>query len=187
MPLVLSEFYPTIPRAKAEASKRIMGFREHIYSDEQSSLGKVTAGAEYAFGTIFQSSIANVLATRLHYGHPDFVDAFWILTSGGMSKASPNINLSEDAFLGYNNLVDGNRMNGHVDFLEWHKGRETEFSAAGGFLFKVTPCGIHRLPRPWNPRRSAHQISQKGRSARRSPRVPRRSDRRGRVDDDPLA
>ena len=92
---------------------------------------------EYAFGTIFQQTIANRLGVRLHYGHPDFVDTFWVLNNGGMSKASPDINLSEDAFLGYNNVFDGEK-NTHVPYIEWHKGRETEFSAAAGFLFKIS-------------------------------------------------
>ena len=68
------------------------------------------ARSEYAFGTLFQGTIANILKTRLHYGHPDFVDTFWVLNNGGMSKASPNINLSEDAFLGYNNVFDGDKV-----------------------------------------------------------------------------
>ena len=43
----------------------------------------------------------------------------------------------ERVFLGYTNVHAGHR-NRHVDFIEWHKGRETEFSAAAGFLFKIS-------------------------------------------------
>ena len=40
-------------------------------------------------------------------------------------------------FLGYNNIFEGEK-NTHVDYIEWHKGRETEFSASTGFLFKIS-------------------------------------------------
>ena len=29
-------------------------------------------------------------------------------------------------------------QNAHIYYLEWHKGREVEFSAAAGFLFKIS-------------------------------------------------
>ena len=40
-------------------------------------------------------------------------------------------------FLGYNNVFDGDN-NTHVPFIEFHKGRETEFSATVGRLSKIS-------------------------------------------------
>ena len=145
VPQMLRNFYPDAdPKERLEGPKlNILGFREHVYTGVESSCGQVMANAEYAFGTIFQSALANALDVRLHYGHPDFVDVSYVLTHGGMSKASPNINLSEDAFLGYANLLSSLEQggattdNGHKDVLEWHKGREVEFSSADGFLRKI--------------------------------------------------
>lgn len=37
---------------------------------------------------------------RFHYGHPDVFDRIFHITRGGMSKASKNVNLSEDIFAG---------------------------------------------------------------------------------------
>lgn len=37
---------------------------------------------------------------RFHYGHPDVFDRIFHITRGGMSKASRNVNLSEDIFAG---------------------------------------------------------------------------------------
>ena len=95
VPAVLSLFYSADDRS--ESNYHIVGFQEHVYTGELSSVGQVMANTEYAFGTIFQHTLANDLGVRLHYGHPDFVDTFWVLNNGGMSKASPDINLSEDA------------------------------------------------------------------------------------------
>ena len=144
VPQMLRNFYPDgAPEERQKGPKlNILGFREHVYTGVESSCGQVMANAEYAFGTIFQSALANALGVRLHYGHPDFVDVAYVLTHGGMSKASPDINLSEDAFLGYVNMLNALRdgtgaRNDHKDVLEWQKGREVEFSSAAGFLHKI--------------------------------------------------
>merc|ERR1719428_1425245 len=73
----------------------------------------------------------------MHYGHPDFFDAFWCSNRGSMSKASPAINLSEDIFSGFNVNMRGERST-HVDILEWDKGREVSFCAATLFFSKVS-------------------------------------------------
>lgn len=36
----------------------------------------------------------------MHYGHPDIFDRIFHFTTGGVSKASSGINLSEDIFAG---------------------------------------------------------------------------------------
>jgi 1,3-beta-glucan synthase len=57
----------------------IVGAREHIFSEGIGALGDVAAGKEYTFGTITQR-VLNSLGGRLHYGHPDFLNAsFFVL------------------------------------------------------------------------------------------------------------
>jgi len=57
--------------------------------------------AEWTFGTIFQRTL-DYLGVRMHYGHPDFMDAFWASNRGSTSKASPSLNVSEDMCAGLN-------------------------------------------------------------------------------------
>lgn len=38
----------------------------------------------------------------MHYGHPDVFDRIFHITRGGISKASKQINLSQDIFAGLN-------------------------------------------------------------------------------------
>lgn len=110
---------------------RVVGFREYIYTGVGGGSAEQMSNAETTFGTIFQRTLANPLNARLHYGHPDFFDAFWVINRGMLSKASPNINLSEDVFAGFNIFGRGEH-NGHTDILEWQKGREENFMSASG-------------------------------------------------------
>ena len=56
---------------------------------------------ERYFGTWYQRVLSKPLDVRFHYGHPDLMDKLHFLTRGGVSKASKEINLSEDVFAGY--------------------------------------------------------------------------------------
>ncbi|GMH49304.1 hypothetical protein TrRE_jg1805, partial [Triparma retinervis] len=101
----------------------IVGFREHIFTGSVSSLANYMALQETSFVTLGQRVLNKPLCSRLHYGHPDIFDKLFFMTRGGVSKASKGINLSEDIFAGYNNLVRG----GGVDFKEYvqcGKGRD---------------------------------------------------------------
>jgi len=80
---------------------RIIGFREFIFTHPLGYVGQTMASSELAFGTIVQRVLNDPLGVRMHYGHPDFFDTFWMLNRGGPSKASACINLSEDIFAGY--------------------------------------------------------------------------------------
>jgi 1,3-beta-glucan synthase len=42
----------------------------------QGALGDFAASSELAFGTLLQSTMASVLQSRYHYGHPDMFDKF---------------------------------------------------------------------------------------------------------------
>ena len=71
-----------------------------------------------------------------YYGHPDLLDKLHFLTRGGVSKASKEINLSEDVFAGYKTTLHG----GRVVFREYHqlgKGRMTNLSEISAFFGKL--------------------------------------------------
>lgn len=121
-------------------SVRMIGFREHIFTVSHGVCGDINAVAEWSFGTIIQR-VQAWLGVRMHYGHPDFVDLFWARSRGGMSKASPHINLSEDIFAGLNVKNRGERSE-HVDILEYEKGREVSFNAASTFLYKISAGNV---------------------------------------------
>lgn len=72
---------------------------------------------ELAFVTNNQRLYHDPLCTRMHYGHPDIFDRFFIHCCGGMSKASNGINLSEDVFAGYNATQRGFTIH-HIDYLQ---------------------------------------------------------------------
>ena len=91
---------------------------------------------ERYFGTFFQRVLAAPLDVRFHYGHPDLLDKLHFLTRGGVSKASKEINLSEDVFAGYKTTLHG----GRVVFREYHqlgKGRMTNLSEISAFFGKL--------------------------------------------------
>ena len=119
---------------------RMIGFREHIFTGSHGVCGDINAVAEWSFGTIIQR-VQAALGVRMHYGHPDFVDLFWARSRGGMSKASPHINLSEDIFAGLN-VKNRDERSDYVDVLEMEKGREVSFNAASVFLNKISAGNV---------------------------------------------
>jgi len=135
VPYVLRLFMPLDKRDRTATRCRYLGFREHIFTGREGTVGKCHASAEWTFGTIYQRFLSG-MGTRMHYGHPDFVDGFWARNRGGMSKASPVVNLSEDIFAGYN-VHMREEASPHVDALEFEKGREAAFNAASSFFSKI--------------------------------------------------
>eukprot|EP00931_Biecheleriopsis_adriatica_P048772 TRINITY_DN28182_c0_g1_i1.p1 TRINITY_DN28182_c0_g1~~TRINITY_DN28182_c0_g1_i1.p1 ORF type:complete len:2018 (+),score=352.66 TRINITY_DN28182_c0_g1_i1:636-6056(+) len=139
VPFVLRHFQP--PGSDRRTVKaRIIGFRENIFTGCQGAVGAAMADAEWTFGTVCQRFLAG-LGARMHYGHPDFFDAFWASNRGSVSKASPILNLSEDIFAGFNVLMRG-EISTHVDCLEWEKGREVSFNKASQFFTKVASGNV---------------------------------------------
>lgn len=122
---------------------RIIGFREHIFTREHGLVGQIMADAEWTFGTLVQR-LLEFLTVRMHYGHPDFMDAFWAANRGSVSKASPHINLSEDIFAGLN-VKTRHEQSLHTDYLEWEKGREVQFLAGSGFFWKIASGSVGLL------------------------------------------
>ena len=59
------------------------------------ALGQFAAGAEFAFGTIVQRTMAEPGGARFHYGHPDVWNKLFTMTRGGVSKATRAFHISE--------------------------------------------------------------------------------------------
>lgn len=78
------------------APRGIVGFREHVFTHNTSSLAEFMSQQELAFVTATQRALHRPLNVRFHYGHPDMFDKISVMTLGGMAKASLGINLSED-------------------------------------------------------------------------------------------
>jgi len=105
-----------------DAPPAILGFGEHIFSG-LGALGDFAASAELAFGTLVQSTMASVLQSRYHYGHPDIFDKFAMIGQGGISKATKKLNVSEDVFAGMEATLRGQRIK-YIEYLQVGKGRD---------------------------------------------------------------
>jgi len=73
----------------------------------------------------------------MHYGHPDGWNVHYIrATAGCLSKASAQLNLSEDIFSGMKASYHGYTSR-HSNLLSFGKGREELLSRALGFRSKI--------------------------------------------------
>ncbi|KAF0720637.1 Aste57867_151 [Aphanomyces stellatus] len=115
---------------------QIIGMKEHIFTAKASSLARFMTLQELVFVSLTQRVMANPLQTRMHYGHPDVFDKLYIMTNGGVSKASKGINLSEDVFAGYNCALRGGKVI-HVEFMQCGKGRDVTLSQINAFEAKL--------------------------------------------------
>ncbi|ODV95939.1 hypothetical protein PACTADRAFT_75139 [Pachysolen tannophilus NRRL Y-2460] len=113
----------------------IVGAREHIFSEMIGVLGDVAAGKEQTFGTLFARTLAEI-GGKLHYGHPDFLNAIFMTTRGGISKAQKGLHLNEDIYAGMNAVCRGGRIK-HSDFFQCGKGRDLGFSSILNFTSKI--------------------------------------------------
>ncbi len=103
-----------------------MGFREWIFSEKSGALGRFAAATEYAFGTISQRTLTHPARIRLHYGHPDLFNKMFVMTRGGISKATRQLHLTEDVFCGCNHTLRGGRIR-YKEYISCGKvgGRDT--------------------------------------------------------------
>ena len=115
----------------------ILGLREHIFTGSVSSLANYMALQEMSFVTLGQRVLTRPLHIRLHYGHPDVFDKLFFITRGGISKSSKGINLSEDIFAGYNNILRGGSV-GFKEYLQVGKGRDVGMSQIYKFEAKLS-------------------------------------------------
>ncbi|KAI7904962.1 1,3-beta-glucan synthase component-domain-containing protein [Cokeromyces recurvatus] len=130
------------------SSVAIVGAREYIFSENVGMLGDVAAGKEQTFGTLTQRIMAKT-GGRLHYGHPDFLNAVFMTTRGGVSKAQRGLHLNEDIYAGMNALMRGGIIK-HTEYLQCGKGRDLGFSSILNFTTKIgTGMGEQFLSREY--------------------------------------
>ncbi|VEU19610.1 DEKNAAC100311 [Brettanomyces naardenensis] len=113
----------------------ILGAREYIFSEHTGVLGDVAASKEQTFGTMFARTLAEIGA-KLHYGHPDFINAIFMTTRGGISKAQKGLHLNEDIYAGMNAICRGGRIK-HCDYYQCGKGRDLGFGSILNFTTKI--------------------------------------------------
>ncbi|SCU98824.1 LAMI_0F16380g1_1 [Lachancea mirantina] len=134
----LSECMPYVPEVEYEdvtVPVAFVGAREYIFSENIGVLGDIAAGKEQTFGTLFARTLAEI-GGKLHYGHPDFLNAIFMTTRGGISKAQKGLHLNEDIFAGMNALCRGGRIK-HSDYYQCGKGRDLGFGSILNFTTKI--------------------------------------------------
>ncbi|KAI9484674.1 1,3-beta-glucan synthase component-domain-containing protein [Zychaea mexicana] len=145
-----SEVSPYSPswKEKPGAPVAIVGAREYIFSENIGVLGDVAAGKEQTFGTLTQRIMAKI-GGKLHYGHPDFLNAIFMTTRGGVSKAQKGLHLNEDIYAGMNAFTRGGRIK-HTEYFQCGKGRDLGFGSILNFTTKIgTGMGEQMLSREY--------------------------------------
>lgn len=66
----------------------LIGFREWIFSQDSGALGSFAAATEFTFGSMIQRIMTWPGGVRFHYGHPDLWNKLFVMTRGGVSKAT---------------------------------------------------------------------------------------------------
>ena len=123
---------------------RLVGCREHIFSEAGGAVAEFAASNEFVFGTSLQRFLTFPLCVRFHYGHPDVWDKQWALCNGGVSKASRTLHLSEDIFGGMNVVMRGGAVS-YQEFIHVGKGRDMGFIAINGFEQKISAGNAMQL------------------------------------------
>jgi len=125
----------------------IVGAREYIFSESIGILGDAAAGKEQTFGTLAARLISWV-GGKLHYGHPDFLNALSMTT--GASKARKGLHLNEDIYAGMNAFGRGGRIK-HIEYYQCGKGRDLGFGTILNFQTKLgTGMGEQMLSREYH-------------------------------------
>ncbi|CAG8467886.1 7262_t:CDS:2 [Paraglomus brasilianum] len=153
---VLGEFEvygppPSAPYSRGDSNSypvAIVGAREYIFSENYGVLGDVAAGKEQTFGTLTARLMA-LIGAKLHYGHPDFLNAIFMTTRGGVSKAQKGLHLNEDIYAGMNAFCRGGRIK-HSEYYQCGKGRDLGFGSILHFTTKIgTGMGEQMLSREY--------------------------------------
>ncbi|EFQ97363.1 1,3-beta-glucan synthase component GLS2 [Nannizzia gypsea CBS 118893] len=143
----ISPYTPGLPPVNFDPVA-ILGAREYIFSENIGILGDVAAGKEQTFGTLFARTLAQI-GGKLHYGHPDFLNAIFMCTRGGVSKAQKGLHLNEDIYIGMNALLRGGRIK-HCEYYQCGKGRDLGFGSILNFTTKIgTGMGEQMLSREY--------------------------------------
>ncbi|KIJ53707.1 glycosyltransferase family 48 protein [Sphaerobolus stellatus SS14] len=132
----------------SKAPVAILGAREYIFSENIGILGDIAAGKEQTFGTLSARALAWI-GGKLHYGHPDFLNATFMNTRGGVSKAQKGLHLNEDIFAGMTAFGRGGRIK-HSEYYQCGKGRDLGFGTILNFQTKIgTGMGEQMLSREY--------------------------------------
>ncbi|GAB7361321.1 hypothetical protein MBLNU230_g1377t1 [Neophaeotheca triangularis] len=143
----VSPYTPGVPATNFNPVA-ILGAREYIFSENIGILGDVAAGKEQTFGTLFARTLAQI-GGKLHYGHPDFLNATYMATRGGVSKAQKGLHLNEDIYAGMTALLRGGRIK-HCEYYQCGKGRDLGFGSILNFTTKIgTGMGEQMLSREY--------------------------------------
>ena len=126
---------PSSPAASLASRFVLAGCGELIYSMSVGAVGRFMALQDTSFVMLGQR-VLGYTAVRLHYGHPDVFDGLSVRGGIGMSKASPQLNLSEDLFFGCDMLERGGRAT-YVPYIRYGKGREVSLSNCTVFEDKL--------------------------------------------------
>ncbi|KAF6752553.1 1,3-beta-glucan synthase component bgs4 [Ephemerocybe angulata] len=126
----------------------IVGALEYIFLENIGILGDLAVGKEQTFGTLCARSMAWI-GGKLHYGHPDFLNAMYMTTRGGVSKAQKGLHLNEDIYAGMNAFGRGGRIK-HTEYYQCGKGRDLGFGTILNFQTKIgTGMGEQMLSREY--------------------------------------
>ncbi|EIE85639.1 hypothetical protein RO3G_10349 [Rhizopus delemar RA 99-880] len=146
-PIQESPYSPSYQKSNS-SPVAIVGAREYIFSENIGILGDVAAGKEQTFGTLTQRIMAKS-GGKLHYGHPDFLNAIYMNTRGGVSKAQKGLHLNEDIYAGMNSFIRGGRIK-HTEYFQCGKGRDLGFGSILNFTTKIgTGMGEQMLSREY--------------------------------------
>lgn len=91
----------------------------HFLNSIQLGLADIAAGKEQTFGTLLARSLSSI-GGKLHYGHPDFLNAIFMTTRGGVSKAQKGLHLNEDIYAGMTAIGRGGRIK-HTEYYQCGK------------------------------------------------------------------
>lgn len=72
----------------ANSPVALVGFREWVFSQDSGALAGFAATTEFTFGSIIQRVMTWPGGVRFHYGHPDLWNKLFVMTRGGISKAT---------------------------------------------------------------------------------------------------
>lgn len=114
----------------------LVGFREWVFSQDSGALASFAATTEFTFGSIMQRIMTWPGAVRFHYGHPDLWNKLFVMTRGGVSKATRGFHISEDVFAGYNHTLRGGKTK-FKEYIAVGKGRDMGFDSINSFESKV--------------------------------------------------
>ena len=142
---------PSSPASSLASRFVLAGCGESIYSMSVGAVGRFMALQDDSFVTLGQR-VLGYTAVRLHYGHPDVFDGLSVRGGIGMSKASAQLNLSEDVFQALDMMQRGGQAT-YVPFIRYGKGREVclqnctifEDKLARGAALALKSADVYRL------------------------------------------